>query len=836
MYKEKSYKKFMAASVTSVMVASSLTPVFAAEQTSTFSDVKAGMDGYKEITYLTDNGVINGYKDGTYKPSQSISRGQVAKILARALELEVPKDRSDYLFPDVSVNNKDQELVDAIAAVSNAGIFSGKTDGKFHPEQMMTRQQMAKVLTIAFDLDLYGGKNQVEFKDENKVSKDLDEYVAAIAELGITIGHDGEFMPLSNTSRKQFAQFVYRAFFFESNPTVDGVELVGADDNSLQLDADQLNGLHITGEELNKLDTITFYTNGIADKIDLAVETKIGSVLVRETATGEGQNYIDLDVKALREKHGGTLPNGAYYFNIKTTNTVGDTLEYAATMEAVQPTKPEFKAMSVNGAVTDNEAFMKTTYNEEQFKQLKNMNFALTEKADTAVVTVKNGDFEKTFTTKDTDSIDVDFAKLREENPTLPAGKYTVELMYTNNVGEKNAFTTDFSVDGAPTVTGVENNKVYNADVTPDSDADDIVSSELVYNGAKQSVYDLGEKLHRDGQYELTLTDKAGNKTTTAFTIDKTAPTVDVTGLDQTEFHYGDDLTFSVAASDSNFDKLSVTVDGNEIDAAKPFTIATDGSKDGKHTLVYSALDKAGNKTENTIDFNVDSTLANVDTAQELTAAVAADKVAKVNLTGDVAINNTLTIDHPVMLDGQDHTLKVTSTGYGVLLDNTKGITVSNLKVDASATGLYGMKIQQVEDLTIDNVSVSGAGRSNIDLNGVKNAALSNITVKNAVKGVGFAATASTGVKVNGITTSNNAWGGVGLYTGSETAFAGDNTFSETTAGVYTDDKGHAAVTGFAYKVTSTDAGYGTYAFYFATKEAADAFAAKFTNKLVEKM
>lgn len=77
-----------------------------------------------------------------------------------------------------------------IQKVYQAGIFDGN-DGYFNPEQNLTRAQMAKVLTLAFHLEV---KADYDFPD---ISEDhwARDYVRALYSNGITTGSGGLFKP-----------------------------------------------------------------------------------------------------------------------------------------------------------------------------------------------------------------------------------------------------------------------------------------------------------------------------------------------------------------------------------------------------------------------------------------------------------------------------------------------------------------------------------------------------------------------------------------------------------------------------------------------------------------
>ncbi|OCA85008.1 hypothetical protein A8F95_09920 [Bacillus wudalianchiensis] len=71
-----------------------------------FSDVKADFWAYKEINFMVNKGYISGYADGTFRPNQPITRGQAAKILAQILEFTKNKETNQTVFQDVTAQNE----------------------------------------------------------------------------------------------------------------------------------------------------------------------------------------------------------------------------------------------------------------------------------------------------------------------------------------------------------------------------------------------------------------------------------------------------------------------------------------------------------------------------------------------------------------------------------------------------------------------------------------------------------------------------------------------------------------------------------------------------------
>lgn len=98
-----------------------------------------------------------------------------------------------------------------ISALTEKGIFSNAT--KFNPDATLSRAQMAKVLVVAYQIKM-DDNHQVTFKD---VPKDnWHPFITALAEVQITAGITwNQFSPYGKVSRAQMAAFVDRAMIWD---------------------------------------------------------------------------------------------------------------------------------------------------------------------------------------------------------------------------------------------------------------------------------------------------------------------------------------------------------------------------------------------------------------------------------------------------------------------------------------------------------------------------------------------------------------------------------------------------------------------------------------------
>ncbi|WP_342415996.1 S-layer homology domain-containing protein [Paenibacillus sp. FSL R10-2782] len=102
------------------------------------------------IKKLVEAGVISGYEDGMFKPDNTITREEMVVLLSRILNLNnVSKDTTRGNFDDV----KGSYAANEIKAEAQAGIISGRADGKFDPKSSSTRAEALQIILNALNLN-----------------------------------------------------------------------------------------------------------------------------------------------------------------------------------------------------------------------------------------------------------------------------------------------------------------------------------------------------------------------------------------------------------------------------------------------------------------------------------------------------------------------------------------------------------------------------------------------------------------------------------------------------------------------------------------------------------
>jgi len=174
-----------------------------------FLDVPKSHTYYDIIMKMRDSGYITGYPDGYFRPNQTITRQHAAAMVTRAVTL--PKTVAFSQFNDVP---KTHMYANEINALQQAGIFKADNKGKFYPEKLITRAEMAKILAIAFGLEAKVDYSFKDVKDDNEFAP----YIKALYSKGVITGYrDGTFKPTEALSRQHYAVMLYRAKNVDKN-------------------------------------------------------------------------------------------------------------------------------------------------------------------------------------------------------------------------------------------------------------------------------------------------------------------------------------------------------------------------------------------------------------------------------------------------------------------------------------------------------------------------------------------------------------------------------------------------------------------------------------------
>lgn len=196
-----SYKQIVAHYYTGVQIS-----------TMPFSDVAASYWGYSAIEYVYEKGLFNGISLTTFAPDSPMIRGQVVTVLGRLSGVDPAQySGGNGGFTDVNVNEYYAPYVQWGAGI---GLINGYGDGKFGPEDSVTREQMCVIIKRYAELV---GKTLPQinaaqsFNDNAAISDWAASAVEALQRAGIIYGMgNNTFSPKEICTRAQVAAILQR--------------------------------------------------------------------------------------------------------------------------------------------------------------------------------------------------------------------------------------------------------------------------------------------------------------------------------------------------------------------------------------------------------------------------------------------------------------------------------------------------------------------------------------------------------------------------------------------------------------------------------------------------
>ena len=105
-------------------------------QDNSYTDMTSDIWSNSAVSTLNKMGIISGYPDGTFRPDESITRAEFAKVAVNFFEYKVNGYKG--VFPDVP---EDEWYSNYVETASNLRLIQGYKDGTFHPDTAITRAE-----------------------------------------------------------------------------------------------------------------------------------------------------------------------------------------------------------------------------------------------------------------------------------------------------------------------------------------------------------------------------------------------------------------------------------------------------------------------------------------------------------------------------------------------------------------------------------------------------------------------------------------------------------------------------------------------------------------------
>ena len=173
-------------------------------QAATYSDVPADAWYMEAVSQASELGLMMGTSDLTFSPDLPLSRAMLATTLYRLAGS--PTASGSLSFSDTE---EESWYGDAVRWAAQYGYMEGYGDGRFAPDEPVTREQFVTVLWRYAGIPV--GTGSLDFADGAAISGWAGAAVSWARGIGLVEGEpDGSFAPAGETTRAQAAAILTR--------------------------------------------------------------------------------------------------------------------------------------------------------------------------------------------------------------------------------------------------------------------------------------------------------------------------------------------------------------------------------------------------------------------------------------------------------------------------------------------------------------------------------------------------------------------------------------------------------------------------------------------------
>ncbi len=173
-----------------------------------FKDIDSENKYFEAISYLNKKGLIEGYRDKTFRPENPINRAELMKIIVSSLE-DFDVEKTKYLkncFPDVN----DEWFADFVCYAEDHSWIHGYDDDTFRPKNLVTRAESLKMILNVFEINNIKSVTEDVYPDV-KTYDWFAPFIAYAKESGIIkLDKTENFEPHKSITRGEVVNYIYR--------------------------------------------------------------------------------------------------------------------------------------------------------------------------------------------------------------------------------------------------------------------------------------------------------------------------------------------------------------------------------------------------------------------------------------------------------------------------------------------------------------------------------------------------------------------------------------------------------------------------------------------------
>jgi S-layer homology domain len=323
------------------MSAAAMAPTFLAvapaQAQSTFTDVTSNYWASDFIQALSNRGVIKGFKDGSFRPNELVTRAQFASMVS---SFETASVRNAVAFPDVPTSFWANT---AIRDAYQKGFMSGYPDTTFKPNQPIPRAQA--LVSLANGLGYTASGNVDSTLNFYSDASDIPNYartsIAAATGKAMVVNYPTvtQLNPNRSMTRAEAAAFIYQALNSAGKaPAIASSYIVGAPVIATDVTIPAGTVLPVKYDKADKI--LLGKNEPVPSAISLTIPQNIvdraGAVLIPSGSVVEGKLVVD---------------KGAAQFVAERLIANGKTYDLSATSGKITTTETVTKGASAAGVI-----------------------------------------------------------------------------------------------------------------------------------------------------------------------------------------------------------------------------------------------------------------------------------------------------------------------------------------------------------------------------------------------------------------------------------------------------------------------------------------------------